>query len=305
MSETANKTPFRAGYVGLIGQPNAGKSTLLNAIVGEKVAIVTPKPQTTRSRVVGIHTSPTAQICFNDAPGLIRAQKGLNKFLQQELDDVVKESDALVAVLALDEGNLEKLLELATMVAEAKKPWMAVITKTDLPKVHRIAILREKLQSFGVKVVAISAEKCPKEMRELLIPELEQLLPQSPGPLFDPEMYTTHSQRDLVTELVREQCFLHLHEEIPFGMAVRLRDFDEQGPKIKIEADLIVTKNSHRGMVIGTAGQRLKHIGQDARREIEKMLQRPVYLGLHVVVRPKWNESPQWLKELGYGLHLA
>lgn len=301
-----DKSKYRAGYVGLIGQPNAGKSTLLNTIVGEKVAIVTPKPQTTRQRVVGIHTSETAQICFNDAPGLIRSQRGLNQYLQQELDDVVKESDALVAVLAIDETKLEKLLELATMVEAAKKPWIAVITKADLPKLHRTVILREKLISqFGVKTLAISAEKKPQEMRELLIPELEAMLPLSPGPLFDPELYTTHSQRDMVTELIREQCFMQLHEEIPFGIAVRLRSYDESGPTIKIEADIIVTKHSHRGMVVGAGGQRLKTIGQEARVHIQKLIQRPIYLGLHVAIRPKWNENPQWLKELGYGLHLS
>lgn len=301
-----DKTNFRAGYIGLIGQPNAGKSTLLNTIVGEKVAIVTPKPQTTRNRVVGIFTTPTAQICFNDAPGLIRAQRGLNQYLQQELDDVVKESDALVAVLAIDETKLERLLDLAKMVEAAKKPWIALITKADLPKLHRTVILREKLiEQFGVKTLAVSAEKKPNEMRELLIPELEKMLPLSPGPLFDPELYTTHSQRDMVTELIREQCFMQLHEEIPFGLAVRLRSYDESGPSIKIEADIIVTKHSHRGMVIGAGGNRLKVIGQEARVQIQKLIQRQVFLGLHVAIRPKWNENPQWLKELGYGLHLS
>lgn len=296
---------FRAGYIGLMGLPNAGKSTLLNAVIGEKVAIVTPKPQTTRSRVVGIHTTPTAQICFNDAPGLVRAQKGLNKFLEQEFEEVIKESDALVAVLSIDEPNLDQLLAMVKVIQEARKPWMAVITKVDLPKMHRVGILREKLQSFGVPVIGISAEKRPDEMRELLIPELEKMLPENPGPLFDPEMFTTHSQRDMVTELIREQCFLNLHEEVPFGMAVRVRSFEEGATLVRIEADLVVTKDSHRGLVIGAGGQRLKQIGQQARQEIEKLVQTKVYLGLHVVVRQKWNENAHWLKEFGYDLHLS
>lgn len=293
---------FRAGYVGLVGLPNAGKSTLLNSIVGEKVAIVTPKPQTTRQRVVGIHTTPKAQICFNDAPGLIRAEKGLNKFLAHEFADVMDESDVLVAVLGIDEDRLEPMLELVEKVKSSGKPWLVVITKTDLDKSHRIRILREKLAGCGAPIIEGSAEDEPKELADTLVQYLETMLPESPGPLFDPELFTTQTTREMVAELIREQCFIHLHQEIPYGLAVRIRLFDESGKTLKIEADLIVNKENHKQMVIGTGGQRLKSIGQDARQSIEKLIGRQVYLGLHVAARNRWVESANFMKELGYGV---
>jgi GTPase len=300
---------FRAGYVGLVGLPNAGKSTLLNAIVGEKVAIVTPKPQTTRGRVVGIHTTPEAQLCFVDAPGLIRAEKGLNKFLVKEFDDVIEESDVLIAVLGVDESRLEPLLEVAEKVKGAGKPWLIVITKTDLPLPHRARILREKMASFGVPVLEGSAERgekggaSAKEFTNEVVNQVARLLPESPGPLFDPELFTTQSTRELAAELIREQCFLQLHEEIPYGIAVRMRQFaEDKGPTVRIEADIVLNKENHKQIVIGRGGQKLKLIGETARKQIEKLLGRPVYLGLHVVSRPKWTDTPNWLKELGYGL---
>lgn len=293
---------FRAGYVGLVGLPNAGKSTLLNAIVGEKVAIVTPKPQTTRQRVVGIHTTERAQICFVDAPGLIRAEKGLNKFLAHEFSDVVEQSDVLVAVLGIDEDRLEPMLDLVEKVKSANKPWLIVIAKTDLDKTHRIRILREKLALMNVPIVEGSAEAEPKELSDMLVRHLETMLPESPGPLFDPELFTTQTTRELVAELIREQCFIHLHQEIPYGLAVRIRLFDESGKTLKIEADLIVNKDNHKQMVIGTGGRRLKAIGQDARKNIEKLTGRQVYLGLHVAARNRWVESANFMKELGYGV---
>lgn len=295
---------YRAGYVGLIGLPNAGKSTLLNALVGEKVAIVTPKPQTTRQRIVGMVNREKSQICFADAPGLIRSEKGLNKFLAQEFTDVIKDSDVLVAVLGIDEAKLENLLDVTEVIKASGKPWVIVLNKTDIPKLHRVLILREKLKEYGVPIISGSAEKEPAELCQELLPILELKLPESPGPLYDKDMYTTHSSRDMASELIREQCFLNLHEELPFSMAIRIRSYDETSPTlVRIMADVVVSKESHRRMVIGTGGLRLKEIGQGARLEIEKLVGRKVFLGLHVVTRPKWNEQPSWLKEFGYGLN--
>ncbi|MBX7232453.1 MAG: GTPase Era [Bdellovibrionales bacterium] len=294
---------YRAGYVGLIGQPNAGKSTLLNAILGEKLAIVSPKPQTTRQRVVGIYNGKSAQICFADAPGLIRAEKGLNRFLAHEFSDVISESDVLLAVLALDEKKPELLREVADLVHSTKKPWAIVITKTDLPLKHRHSILRDLLAGYDVPKFWVSALTKQSELKEMILPCLVEKLPLSPGPLFPLELYTPHSLRDLATEYIREQCFVHLHQEIPFNLAVRLRSFDENsGKKVQLEADLVVGKPNHRPIVIGQGGQKLKTIGQTARLEIEKLLGRSVILKLHVAVRPQWMDNPNTMKEFGYAL---
>ncbi len=298
---------YRAGYVGLIGLPNAGKSTLLNAVVGEKVAIVTPKPQTTRQRVVGLLTMDEGQLCFNDAPGLIRAEKGLNRFLAQEFTDVIADSDVLAAVLNIDEPKLDKLLEVVEVVRQSKKPCLVVITKCDLPQAqHRLEILRGQLANFAVPVVSGSASKNPKEFGAEVAKALLPLLPENPGPLYPPDLFTPHSTRDLVAEIIREQCFLQLHEEVPFGLAVRIRRFiEDEGPTVKIEADIVVTKEGHKPMVIGAKGSRLKEIGTGARQEIEKLLGRKAFVGLHVAARPRWADQPHFMKEFGYGLHPA
>jgi GTPase len=294
---------FRAGYVGLIGLPNSGKSTLLNTLVGEKVAIVTPKPQTTRQRIVGISTTKEYQCCFLDAPGFIRAEKGLNRFLAHEYAEVMKDADVLLAVIAIDEDERENLLEIVEAVSKQRKPWAVAITKTDLPYEHRTRNLQEELAKRNVPVICGSAEKAPKEFSAELMGVLSPLLPESPGALFDPELYTPHSVRDLVVELVREQCFLQLHEEVPFGLAVNLRAFDESSPTlVRIEADLVVSKENHKPMVIGRGAQKLKNIGEAARQQIEKLLQTKVYLGLHVTARTRWMENTTHMKEYGYGI---
>ncbi len=295
---------FKAGYVGIIGQANAGKSTLLNLLVGEKVAIVTPKPQTTRQRVVGLLTTPAAQLCFVDSPGIVHAEKGLNQFLEREYKDVIGQSDVLIALLQIDERKIESLEAVVKTVSSSGKPWIAVINKDDLPLRHRIPIIHGLLKDFPNQPVVVgSALERPEELRAELLPKLIEHLPLSPGPLYDAEQYTTQNLRDMAGEIVREKAFIHLHQEIPFGLAVRLRTFDETSSKVvKIAAELLVNKENHRPMVIGSGGQRLKAIGTEARLEIEKLIGQKVYLELHVVVKPQWSQNPRLMKELGYGV---
>ena len=164
---------FKAGFVGLIGRANAGKSTFLNQVIGEKIAIVTRKPQTTRRRAIGVYTDDEAQIIFVDAPGVVQAEKGLNKFLQQEYEEIIQESDVLIALLNIDEKNPSRLDEIIDLVVSSGKPWIAVITKNDLPKYNRILILKEKLEKYGVPVFSISAMKAPDQVKEDLLPELK------------------------------------------------------------------------------------------------------------------------------------
>lgn len=292
---------YRAGYVGLIGQPNAGKSTLLNALVGEKVAIVSKKPQTTRRRVVGLRNFGNSQSCFVDAPGIIRAEKGLNKFLGEEVTGVLKDCDVLVGVLSLDEKSIESLLSVADLIKDQKKPFLFVITKCDLPLTHRLPILREKLTNYGAPIVMVRALTEPEELENELLPLIETMLPESPGPLYDQELYTPHATRDLAGELIREQCFEHLHDEIPFGLAVRLRQFDESKPNLlRVEADVVVAKENHKPMVIGQGGQKLKTISMAARKSVESLVGKQVYLRLHVAVRTRWMENVGSMKEFGY-----
>ena len=297
---------YRAGFVGLIGLPNSGKSTLLNSIVGEKVSIVTSKPQTTRRRVMGLLTEEKYQIVFVDAPGVVRASSGLNMFLVEEAKDVISQSDALIAVLNIDEKNAEHIDQIIEIVRTSGKPWVALIHKTDLPQVHRPQILRDKLSPFNVPVIQGSALVDGKLLKELLMEHLVPMMPAAVGPLYDAELYTLSTTRELCGEIIREKCFENLHQEIPFGLAVKILVFNEdEGPTIKLHSEILVAKENHRPIVIGKGGEILKKIGTEARKEIETLVGRKVFLDLRVASKQGWQKNPGMMKELGYVLPKA
>lgn len=251
---------MKAGFIGLIGRPNSGKSTLMNLLVGEKVSIVTAKPQTTRRRALGIVNGPDYQAVFVDAPGLVSAQSGLNQFLRAEAMEVVGESDVLVAVLNIDEMDFDRLGDIIELVAKAKKPWVALIHKTDLPQIHRPRILREMLSERGVPIVEGSSLNGGEELKVALLEAVSGLLPETPKALFEEDLYTLSTTRDLCAEIIRERCFENLHQEVPFGTAVKIHRFTEDdGPTVVIEAEVILSKENHRPIVIGRGGQLLKN----------------------------------------------
>ncbi len=292
---------YRAGFVGLIGLPNSGKSTMQNALVGEKVSIVTSKPQTTRRRVLGLITAPEFQAIFVDAPGVVQSRSGLNLFLHEEAHDVIAQSDVLVAVLNIDEKCSESLQEIIDIVSKAGKPWLAVINKIDLPQIHRPQILRDKLLEFKVPVLQGSALHDGKVLREMLLERIQPLLPPAAGPLYDAELYTLSTTRDLCGEIIREKCFENLHQEVPFGLAVKILKFSEDdGPVLKLHSEILVAKENHRPIVIGKDGVVLKKIGIDARQEIEHLTGRKVYLDLRVASKRGWQKNLGMMKELGY-----
>jgi GTPase len=293
---------FKAGFLGLIGQPNAGKSSLLNFLVKEKVSIVTSKPQTTRRRITGLHTTKEGQIVFIDAPGLVKSTSGLNTFLEKEAFDVIKNSDALLAVLSVNEDSAERNEEIIKLVAGSKKPWIGVITKVDLKETeHRVLILRQLIEKYGGKALSVSNIKHKEEDRQELLKQMLQILPDSDKPLYDPEMFTTENVRGLAEEIIREKCFEVLTHEIPYQLAVQIRKFDEEAkPCPKIYADILVGKESHKPIIIGKGASVIKNIGQLSRKEIETLMGEKVFLELKVVVKENWFENKQTLKELKY-----
>lgn len=293
---------FKTGFVGLIGQPNAGKSSLMNYLIDEKVSIVTAKPQTTRRRILGIHTTDQSQIVFVDAPGVVKSEKGLNAFLEKEAEDVIKESDVLVAVLSVDEHRSEDIQKIIDMVQKSKKPWLAIVTKTDMQdKSHRIIIIKNMIENLGVKCLQVSTLKDGQEGREEILQQIEAILPEADAPLFDEDMYTTENVRDLVAEIIREKCFLNLNQELPYQMAVMIRKFDENAkPCPHIYADVVVAKETHKPIVIGKGAQVIKKISQESREEVEKLMETKVFLELNVIVKDNWYDKNQTMKELGY-----
>lgn len=296
---------FKSGYVGLIGRPNAGKSTLLNNVLGEKVSIVSSKPQTTRKRVTGIYTTDKAQFVFVDSPGLFKKQvKGLNQFLLEEAQDIIENSDSLLVCLDGTETEIQKHLDVLEIVAQSKKPWVLFLTKADLTSFENldslVQKLRERMDLSEIKIAAVSSEKGLDELKKALEDLVLPQLPDSPGPLFDPELFTQETVRDMAAEIIREKCFLLLKQEIPYGVAVQIRSFDEEDKITKIYADIIIEKESHKRIVIGKEGSTLKKIGTEARKDIQKLLDKKVFLGLHVTIKRDWTQSSNWLKELGY-----
>ncbi len=294
---------YKSGYLGLIGQPNAGKSSLLNFLIAEKVSIVTNKPQTTRRRVIGLHSTPEGQIVFVDAPGLIKSTSGLNSFLQKEAEEVIHSSDALVAVLSIEESDAKRNEEIIDLVSRSQKPWIAVITKTDLTeKSHRVLILKDMVELKGAKALSVSNLKSLKEDKDLILKEMMRILPDAEAPLYDTELYTTESMRHLSEEIIREKCFEILNHEIPYQLAVQTRKFDEDAkPCPKIFIDILVARDSHKPIVVGKAGANIKKIGEESRKEIQKMMDLPkVYLELNVVVKENWFENKTTMKELKY-----
>lgn len=297
---------YKAGFVGLIGQPNAGKSTILNLLVQEKVSIVTDKPQTTRRRILGLVSKEQGQIIYVDAPGILKAKEGLNKFLEQEALDVIESSDVLIAVLSLDEKKPENLEVILELVKNSKKPAMVIINKVDLvDKSHRTSKIKEMAAKYLPKATIFEfSSQWGNDLNPLrgsIEKELLQILPESPAPLYDIELFTPHTMRELVVEMVREQCFEELHSEIPYSLAVRIVKYDETNKKIPhIYAEIIVSKESHKPILIGKGASVIKKIGQKARQQIEKTAGEKIFLNLTVVVREEWTSNQRLMKDLGY-----
>lgn len=290
----------RSGYVALIGRPNVGKSTLINRIVDAPVAIVTHKPQTTRHRILGIHTDPRGQAVFVDTPGLHRRR---DHALNRRLNRIAAESslgvDVLALVLDASHQNEEDELALA-QVARHEGPHLLIINKIDLLK-DRAALL-ELTRKWTTRarfdaVVYVSGLR--NDGIEDVLSEVFSLLPEG-EPVYDEDQFTDRSERFLAAEMIREQLMLMLHQEIPYGLSVVIERFERTGRRIEIDALIVVTEDRHKGMVIGRQGQVLKRVGTRARAGIAELLQERVHLNLHVRTRKGWIDDEGLLDELGY-----
>lgn len=299
------RTGYRAGFCGLIGQPNAGKSSLMNWLIQQKVSIVTAKPQTTRRRILGLWSEDDrGQIVFVDAPGVLKGQKGLNAFLEKEAKDVIATSDCLLAVLSLDEDRKENLFEILEMVAVSKKPYMILVNKSDLKSYdHRRLVLQKEISAKypGKRIFWVSSRdsRDSEDIQELR-QEIFAMLPENPGPIYDAETLTPHSSREIAAELIREQCFMHLHQEIPYGIGVRISKFEENPGIYRIYADILVNREKHKPIVIGKGASVIKKISQEARRQMEKIFGEKIHLEVNAMVRENWIDNRGIMKELGY-----
>ncbi|HXH09243.1 MAG TPA: GTPase Era [Alphaproteobacteria bacterium] len=292
---------FKSGFIALIGRPNVGKSTLLNALVGEKIAIVSPKPQTTRSRITGIKTTEAAQLIFVDTPGLARPRTALNRHMIQVAREAFQSVDLILLIteasgtdqLASDDFILQQL-------EGVKTPTFLVINKIDLIDNRQVLpLIAAYQQRFPfTEYVPISALK-GVNIDELL-QTIIKYLPEGPR-YFPSDQLTDQPERFLIAELIREQIFIQTEQEVPYQTAVIVEQLeDTDSGVLRVDATIYVERDSQKGIIIGKRGSRLKQIGQAARQEIERILNTHVYLALWVKVRRDWSENEQLIRDMGY-----
>lgn len=299
--------PFRSGFVAIIGLPNAGKSTLLNALAGEKLAIVSPKPQTTRNRVLGVvHVSkqkgkPGAQAVLIDTPGVHLSRSSLDRKMMSEVREALEGSDLILVIADVTRKKEESGEFLLRLVKEAKTPAFLLLNKIDLLRAEKQELLPmierySKLHDFQ-EIIPISARK--RQGLETLRDKLISALPEGP-PYFPDDQITDQPSRFMAAEMVREQVLLATSEEVPHSTAVVVDEFEESPKLTRITATVYCEREGQKRILVGHQGQMLKKIGTAARIEIEKMLGTKVFLELFVKVRANWRESRGFVEELDW-----
>lgn len=302
MTDFAPSEQTRAGFIAIVGKPNVGKSTLLNSFLGVKVAPTSPRPQTTRKGVRGIYTTDDAQIVFVDTPGLHKPKDAMSKYMNNEVSSALSDVDGVLWVVDLRHPPTDEDRLVARQIRELPKPLTLVGNKTDAAKYPEEAmkLYRELLEGRSdVNEVMLSAQNSPAQVA-LLREQLLSALPENPF-FFPRGASSDQSREQWAAEIVREEAMQKLRDELPYAIATRVNSWTEREDGLqRIEAELIVEKQSHKGMVIGAGGKQLREIGQAARKQLEVFLGRQVFLGLGVVVIPGWREDPEALRELGY-----
>ena len=289
----------KTGFIAIVGRPNVGKSTLLNSILGEKVAIVSSKPQTTRNRITGIFTREDEQFVFLDTPGMHNPKNSLGEFMVKEADSSMREADAVV--LVVDTGKEISSVE-ENVIAYLKKsgiPALLALNKIDQYDREQIAVTITKYAerhdfSAFVPISARSGKNVPE-----LLDECAKFLSESPW-FFPEDMITDQPERQVAAELIREKILRTLNKEVPHGTAVVIEEFRDEGSLITIRAEIFCEKASHKGIIVGKNGASLKLIGSYARADLEKMFGTKVYLNLWVKVKENWRESARTVGNFGY-----
>ncbi|NMC53479.1 MAG: GTPase Era [Chloroflexi bacterium] len=297
-----SESVFHSGYVTLIGRPNVGKSTLLNALLKQKVAAVSPRPQTTRKRQLGILTDDSTQIIFIDTPGIHKPHHKLGEFMNDAATDTLLDADLILWVVDASEAPHEEDFLIANRLTaiRADLPVVLVLNKVDTLNAEQIAERREKFAALYPNARPIEISALTGAGQSSLMDLLVSSLPA--GPKYFPEDTVTDLyERDIAADLIREAALVHLRDEIPHAMAVRIDEYLERGETgAKISATLFVERDSQKGIVIGKGGSMLKEIGSTARKEIERMSGRKVFLDLRVKTSLNWRNDPHALRLFGF-----
>ncbi len=296
-------TPFRSGFVAVFGRPNVGKSTLLNAILGEKLAIVSPRPNTTRRQQLGIHTSDSSQIVFIDTPGINRPRQQMDKFMAASADRALHDADALLWVVDVSErpGGGDRFI--ARRIAETldKKPAVIAMNKMDLLKPKYVLENTAAYAELMPHAEWMLTTATRKDNIEELLGMLAQTLPEGEV-IYNEELFTTSSVRDMAAELVRETALEHLREEIPHGLGVQIDEFDESNAPglTRVYATVYLEQDRHRRIFIGKKGEMLKTISSESRKKMEDLVGGKVYLEIFVKILQEWRNKEKLVRDMGY-----
>lgn len=299
---------FKTGYISVVGKPNAGKSTLVNKLVGFKVAITTPKPQTTRFNIKGIITSKTSQMIFTDTPGVHIPKNKLGEYMMKGVDEAIKCVDVIIYIVDAAKPKIDVASEkIMQNIVDTKSKVILAINKIDkIEKGKILNIINEynrymnSINGSFDEIIPISIYK--EDGLDILVQNIEKYLPEG-EPIFSEDDITNITERELVEEIIREKALNNLEEEVPHGIKVEVEKFKKRRNSKKesvydIEVNIICARNSHKGIIIGKDGLMLKKIGTLARKEIENMLEDKVNLKLWVKVRPNWQENEMYLKDI-------
>lgn len=293
---------FRSGFVTIIGAPNAGKSTLMNRIVGQKISAVSQKAQTTRNRVMGVYHGKEYQMIFIDTPGVTAPKNKLGEYMVKIAYDSINEVEAILYIVDSSIGIREKDEAILERLSCAKAPIVCAINKTDLSNMQEVSDIKERLNKEGFikKLIPISAKE--GDGVDALIDELSSFMTEGPQ-YFPPDMVTDVPERFICAEMIREKTLMFLRDEIPHGIGVdieKIAPHDTRDNMLNIYAVIYCERDSHKGIIIGKGGAMLKRIGTEARRDVEWLMGARVNLQLHVKVKQDWRNSVSMLHELGY-----
>lgn len=292
---------FKSGFVAIVGKPNVGKSTLLNKILKQKISIVSPKPQTTRNKITGIYNTDDCQIVFLDTPGMHKPKNTLDKYMEKSISSALEGIDCLVYMLDGLKPFSDEEIKVIEDYSNSNLPVILVVNKIDESSFEKLYPKLAKLNALNnVKEIIPLSAKVGKNV-DVLIENILKFLPV--GPCFYPQdVASDKSEQFIASEIVREKALWLLNEEIPHGVAVVINSFKEQLNIVKIDFTLICEKEGHKRIIIGTNGEKLKHIAESARKDIERMLGKQVYLSIWVKVKENWRDNDFQVSNLGYNI---
>jgi GTP-binding protein Era len=301
-SESLEKPDFRAGFIAVIGKPNVGKSTLMNVLLQQKIAAVSPRPQTTRKQQLGILTTEQAQIIFVDTPGFHTPRHKLGEKMVKAALKAIEDADGLLFLLDVSEPLSQEDFDLAERLQpfQASKTLVIALNKIDIAKQEFLAAAKTFVDERFPTAQVLQISCVRGDNLDHLIAGLTACLPLS-KPLYPPDQITDYYEREIAAELIREAALHILRDEVPHGIAVRIDQYQEKDENLAvIDATIIVEKETHKAIVIGAGGNMIKKIGIQARHEIEAMSGRKIYLNLHVKVQKNWRKNETMLRWLGY-----